>query len=93
MNIDSLYAVKTFLQERKITIVLHSLLLVVENLEVLPIHSSIKRGKFDLFDSLVASGLKFKDDDIIVISSKFVSMSEEHSSGLARLRSVRRLEL
>jgi coenzyme F420-0:L-glutamate ligase / coenzyme F420-1:gamma-L-glutamate ligase len=45
-------------------------------LEVLPIHSSIKRGKFDLFDSLVASGLKFKDDDIIVISSKFVSMSE-----------------
>jgi coenzyme F420-0:L-glutamate ligase / coenzyme F420-1:gamma-L-glutamate ligase len=47
-----------------------------ENLEVLPIHSSIKRGKFDLFDSLVASGLKFKDDDIIVISSKFVSMSE-----------------
>ncbi|MGA7692157.1 MAG: coenzyme F420-0:L-glutamate ligase, partial [Nitrososphaeraceae archaeon] len=47
-----------------------------ENLEALPIHSSIKRGKFDLFDSLVASGLKFKDDDIIVISSKFVSMSE-----------------
>jgi coenzyme F420-0:L-glutamate ligase len=45
-------------------------------LEVLPIHSSIKRGKFDLFDSLIASGLKFKDDDIIVISSKFVSMSE-----------------
>ena len=45
-------------------------------MEVLPIHSSIKRGKFDLFDSLVASGLKFKDDDIIVISSKFVSMSE-----------------
>jgi coenzyme F420-0:L-glutamate ligase len=45
-------------------------------LEVLPIHSSIKRGKFDLFDSLVASGLKFRDDDIIVISSKFVSMSE-----------------
>ena len=47
-----------------------------DNLEVLPIHSPIKRGKFDLFDSLVASGLKFKDDDIIVISSKFVSMSE-----------------
>lgn len=45
-------------------------------MEALPIHSSIKRGKFDLFDSLVASGLKFKDDDIIVISSKFVSMSE-----------------
>jgi coenzyme F420-0:L-glutamate ligase / coenzyme F420-1:gamma-L-glutamate ligase len=47
-----------------------------DNLEALPIHSSIKRGKFDLFDSLVASGLKFRDDDIIVISSKFVSMSE-----------------
>jgi coenzyme F420-0:L-glutamate ligase / coenzyme F420-1:gamma-L-glutamate ligase len=57
-----------------------------ENLEVLPIHSSIKRGKFDLFDSLVASGLKFKDDDIIVISSKFVSMSE---GALLRLGEIR----
>jgi coenzyme F420-0:L-glutamate ligase/coenzyme F420-1:gamma-L-glutamate ligase len=57
-----------------------------ENLEVLPIHSSIKRGKFDLFDSLVASGLKFKDDDIIVISSKFVSMSE---GALLRLSEIK----
>jgi coenzyme F420-0:L-glutamate ligase/coenzyme F420-1:gamma-L-glutamate ligase len=47
-----------------------------KNLEVLAIHSSIKRGKFDLFDSLVSSGLTFKNDDIIVVSSKFVSMSE-----------------
>jgi coenzyme F420-0:L-glutamate ligase / coenzyme F420-1:gamma-L-glutamate ligase len=45
-------------------------------LEILPIHSSIKRDKFDLFDSLLSSGLKFKDGDIIVVSSKYVSMSE-----------------
>ena len=57
-----------------------------DNLEVLPIHSSIKRGKFDLFDSLVASGVKFKDDDIIVISSKFVSMSE---GALLRLSEIK----
>ncbi|HEY9386620.1 MAG TPA: coenzyme F420-0:L-glutamate ligase [Nitrososphaeraceae archaeon] len=45
-------------------------------MEVLPIHSSIKRDCFDLFESLIVSGLEFKDRDIIVISSKFVSMSQ-----------------
>jgi coenzyme F420-0:L-glutamate ligase/coenzyme F420-1:gamma-L-glutamate ligase len=48
----------------------------LKKLEIFPISSSIKRRKFDLFESLVASGLKFKTGDIIVISSKFVSMSE-----------------
>jgi coenzyme F420-0:L-glutamate ligase / coenzyme F420-1:gamma-L-glutamate ligase len=48
----------------------------LKKLEIFPIASSIKRRKFDLFESLVASRLKFRTGDIIVISSKFVSMSE-----------------
>lgn len=55
-------------------------------MEVLPIHSSIKRGKFDVFDSLVASGLKFRNGDIIVISSKFVSMSEGALLKLSKIK-------
>jgi coenzyme F420-0:L-glutamate ligase/coenzyme F420-1:gamma-L-glutamate ligase len=48
----------------------------LKKLEVFPISSAIKRRKFDLFESLISSGLKFRNGDIIVISSKFVSMSE-----------------
>jgi coenzyme F420-0:L-glutamate ligase len=55
-------------------------------LEVLPIPSSIKRDKFDLFNSLTASGLKFKNGDIIVISSKFVSMSEGAVLELSKIK-------
>jgi coenzyme F420-0:L-glutamate ligase / coenzyme F420-1:gamma-L-glutamate ligase len=55
-------------------------------LEVLPIPSSTKRDKFDLFDSLIASGLKFKNGDIIVISSKFVSMSEGAVLKLSKIK-------
>ena len=64
-----------------------------ENLEVLPIHSSIKRGKFDLFDSIVASGLKFRNDDIIVISSKFVSMSEGALLKLSKIKVSRKAQI
>jgi coenzyme F420-0:L-glutamate ligase/coenzyme F420-1:gamma-L-glutamate ligase len=55
-------------------------------LEVLPIPSSVKRGNFDLFDSLLESGPKFKTGDIIVISSKYVSMSE---GAILRLNKVK----
>jgi coenzyme F420-0:L-glutamate ligase / coenzyme F420-1:gamma-L-glutamate ligase len=55
-------------------------------LEVLPIPSSTKRDKFDLFDSLIASGMKFKNGDIIVISSKFVSMSEGAVLKLSKIK-------
>jgi coenzyme F420-0:L-glutamate ligase/coenzyme F420-1:gamma-L-glutamate ligase len=55
-------------------------------LEVLPFHSSIKRDKFDLFSSLITSSLKFKNDDIIVISSKYVSMSEGAVLELSKIR-------
>ena len=56
------------------------------DLEVLPFRSSIKRDKFDLFSSLITSGLKFKNGDIIVISSKYVSMSEGRVLKLSKIK-------
>lgn len=51
---------------------------------VLPIRIGRKKGRFDLFESL--QGFDYRDDDIIVISSKFVSMSE---GAVVDLRKVR----
>lgn len=62
-------------------------------MEVLPIHSSIKRGRFDVFDSLVASGLKFRNGDIIVISSKFVSMSEGALLKLSKIKVSKKAQI
>jgi len=45
-------------------------------MEIFPIKIPIKSPGFDLFDVIVESKFKFKEDDILVISSKFVSMSE-----------------
>jgi coenzyme F420-0:L-glutamate ligase/coenzyme F420-1:gamma-L-glutamate ligase len=42
--------------------------------EILPISVKTQRSKFDLFENL--RGFVYKDNDIVVISSKFVSMSE-----------------
>jgi coenzyme F420-0:L-glutamate ligase/coenzyme F420-1:gamma-L-glutamate ligase len=42
--------------------------------EILPISVKTQRSKFDLFENLL--GFVYKDNDIVVISSKFVSMSE-----------------
>ena len=52
----------------------------------MPFRSSIKRDKFDLFSSLITSRLKFKNGDIIVISSKYVSMSEGRVLKLSKIR-------
>jgi coenzyme F420-0:L-glutamate ligase/coenzyme F420-1:gamma-L-glutamate ligase len=43
-------------------------------LEILPISIKTQRSRFDLFGSL--QGFVYKHNDIVVISSKFVSMSE-----------------
>lgn len=43
-------------------------------LEILPISIKTQRSRFDLFESL--QGFVYKHNDIVVISSKFVSMSE-----------------
>src|SRR5918912_2676557 len=45
-------------------------------MEILPISINVKKGKFDLFQSLIQSAFKFHDNDIVVLSSKYVSMSE-----------------
>jgi coenzyme F420-0:L-glutamate ligase len=45
-------------------------------LEILPISLPVKKSRFDLFMSLTRSGFKFRESDILVLSSKYVSMSE-----------------
>jgi coenzyme F420-0:L-glutamate ligase / coenzyme F420-1:gamma-L-glutamate ligase len=55
-------------------------------LEILPISVSLKTSKFNLFKSLNSSKFKFRDNDILVISSKYVSMSE---GSVKRLDSVK----
>lgn len=52
--------------------------------EILPVRTAVKRDRFDLFDSL--KGLDYKDGDIVIISSKFVSMSEGAVVNLAKIR-------
>lgn len=52
--------------------------------EILPVHVEVKKGRFDLFESL--KGFGYKDNDILVISSKFVSMSEGAVVNLAKIR-------
>jgi coenzyme F420-0:L-glutamate ligase len=52
--------------------------------EILPIWTRVKKGRFDLFASL--QGFNYKDNDILVISSKFVSMSEGAVVNLTRVR-------
>ena len=42
--------------------------------QILPILTEVKNGRFDLFASL--QGFDYKDNDVLVISSKFISMSE-----------------
>ena len=45
-------------------------------MEILPLSVSLKTGKFNLFKSLSLTNFTFRDNDILVISSKYVSMSE-----------------
>jgi coenzyme F420-0:L-glutamate ligase len=56
--------------------------------EVLPIRTGIKRGRFDLYESL--QRFDYKDYDILVISSKFVSMSEGVVVDLGKVRASRK---
>lgn len=46
------------------------------HVEVIPISLVVKKRKFRLYETLRGSGFDFKENDILVISSKFVSMSE-----------------
>jgi coenzyme F420-0:L-glutamate ligase len=58
--------------------------------EILPIQIGVKEGRFDLFESLKGFGHK---DDVLVISSKFVSMSEGAVIDLARIRASKKARL
>ena len=51
-----------------------------------PIKIKTKRKIFDLFDTIVSSKFKFKDNDILVLSSKFVSMSEGSVLDLQKIK-------
>jgi coenzyme F420-0:L-glutamate ligase len=54
--------------------------LVNNKIEYIPIHANVKKKRFDLFktilDELERNGERLEDGDIVVISSKFVAMSE-----------------
>jgi len=52
--------------------------------EIFPLRVKAKRTRFDLFKSI--QGFRFSDGDILVISSKFVSMSEGALVSLARVK-------
>ena len=52
--------------------------------EILPVSIAVKKSRFDLFESL--QGFEYKDGDVLVISSKFVSMSEGAVVNLAEIK-------
>lgn len=52
--------------------------------EVLPMRIGVRKGRFDLFKSL--QGFDYRDNDIVVVSSKFVSMSEGAVVSLSKVR-------
>jgi coenzyme F420-0:L-glutamate ligase len=59
-------------------------------MEIFPIKIPKKEVGFDLFETIVKSKFHFQADDIVVISSKFVSMSERALIDLKNVRVSRR---
>ncbi|HEX6647689.1 MAG TPA: coenzyme F420-0:L-glutamate ligase [Nitrososphaeraceae archaeon] len=53
---------------------------------VKPIKIKTKKKIFNLFDTLISSKCKFKDRDILVLSSKFISMSEGSVLDLQKIK-------
>ena len=53
---------------------------------VKPVKIKTKKKTFNLFDTLISSKFKFKDQDLLVLSSKFVSMSEGSVLDLRKIR-------
>lgn len=56
--------------------------------EVIPVAVEPRKAKFDLFSSLL--GFEYKNNDIIVVSSKFVSMSEGSVVNFSTIRASKR---
>jgi len=59
-------------------------------MEIFPIKIPKKDEGFDLFETIVESKFRFQREDIIVISSKFVSMSERSLIVLKNVKVTRR---
>ena len=59
-------------------------------MQVFPIRIPKKRMGFDLFKTIVDSEFDFQEDDIIVVSSKFVSVSEGSLIDLKNVRITKR---
>ena len=51
-----------------------------------PIKIKTQRKLFDLFDTIIASKFKFRDKDVLILSSKFVSMSEGSILDLKKIK-------
>jgi coenzyme F420-0:L-glutamate ligase/coenzyme F420-1:gamma-L-glutamate ligase len=60
-------------------------------LEILTVKVARKSGRFNLFESL--QGFDYKDGDIIVVSSKFVSMAEGSVVDMGRIRVSRKAKV
>ena len=56
--------------------------------EILPLRVDIKKGRFNLFKSL--KGFDYEENDILVISSKFVSMSEGAVVNLGKIKASKK---
>ena len=55
-------------------------------MEILTVSIPVKKSRFDLFDSLTRSGFRFRENDILILSSKYVSMSEGSVVNLNKIK-------
>jgi coenzyme F420-0:L-glutamate ligase len=62
-------------------------------LEILPIRIPVKTGKFDLYQSFRISGFDFEENDILVVSSKYISMSEGSLLRIDRIKSSEKAKI
>jgi len=62
-------------------------------LEILPILVPVKTGKFDLYQSFRVSGFEFEENDILVVSSKYISMSEGSVVNLNKVKSSKKAKI
>jgi coenzyme F420-0:L-glutamate ligase len=62
-------------------------------LEILAISIPVKTGKFDLYQSFRISGFEFKENDILVVSSKYISMSEGSLLKIDRIKCSKKAKI
>lgn len=62
-------------------------------MEILPILVPLKTGEFDLYQSFKVSGFEFEENDILVVSSKYISMSEGSVVNLNKVKSSKKAKI